>query len=139
MTNIPVVQDRLGRLAQYVERLRRYQALRYEQFSENPETELAVERILQLATQIVIDIATHIVATASNKRPQDYQEAIALLGEIGVVPAEFADSIKSMAGFRNILVHGYMEIDETKVFERAQRGISDFELFAQYINAWLEK
>ena len=113
--------------------------LTYEQFSEHIEAELAVERILQLAIQIVIDVATHNVATTHNKRPQDYEQAIELLGEIGVLPSIFAKSIKPMAGFRNILVHGYMTIDRSKVFDNMQRGTDDFRIFAEHVSAWLDK
>ena len=74
MINVSVIQKRFAKLSQYVEVLSRYKTLTYEQFSEHIEAELAVERILQLAIQIVIDVATHIVATTSNKRPQDYDK-----------------------------------------------------------------
>jgi uncharacterized protein YutE (UPF0331/DUF86 family) len=139
MINVQVIQERLAKLSEYVELLRKYQTLTYEQFSQDVEAELVVERILQLATQAVIDIATHIVATTSNKRPQDYEEAIELLGDVGVLPAVFAKSIKPMAGFRNILVHGYIEIDESKVYDNMQRGFADFQSFAEYIYRWLDK
>jgi uncharacterized protein YutE (UPF0331/DUF86 family) len=72
MINAQVIQERLGRLAQYVERLREYETLTFEQFQESRDAELVTERLLQVSTQIVIDVSTHILAAGANKRPQDY-------------------------------------------------------------------
>lgn len=60
-----------------------------------------------------------------------------MLGDVGILPKDFARSIKGMAGFRNILIHGYLEIDERKVYANIQRGLVDFPAFAQYIVEWM--
>jgi uncharacterized protein YutE (UPF0331/DUF86 family) len=62
-----------------------------------------------------------------------------MLGDVGALPSQFAEEIKPIAGFRNILVHGYMDIDERKVFENLRRGLKDFPRFAGYITSWMEK
>lgn len=139
MIDIEMIQERLARLERFTEELEKYRTLTREEFTNELSTEFAVERLLQLLTQIVIDIAAHIVSETSSKRPQDYQESIEMLGDVGVLPKPFAKSITPMAGFRNILVHGYMEIDENKVYDNIQRGLEDFPQFAMYVHEWLDK
>ena len=70
----------------------------------------AVERGLQLCTQCVLDIATHLVASAGRDVP-DYATAIDELGRLGVLPDELAKRLRPLAGFRNALVHGYLGLD----------------------------
>lgn len=139
MVKVQEIQSRLIKLGEYVEALERYSRLTREQVSQNPDTEWAIERVLQNCIQIVVDIATHISAATGNKRADDYEQAIQLLGAIGVLPRDFAQSIKGIAGFRNILVHGYLDIDESKVYDNLQRGLVDFPLFAGHVHAWMEK
>lgn len=139
MADAKMILERLKRLAEFVEFLNRKKSLRREEFLQDQESQLAVERALQLAIQIVIDIATHILATTSNVTPKDYRNAILKLAYIGVIPTTFAERIASMPGFRNVLVHDYIEIDTSRVYRNLQDGLGDFVEFARYITEWLDK
>lgn len=43
-----------------------------------------------------------------------------------------------MAGFRNILVHDYAEVDEDIILELLKNKLDDFIQFIDYINKWLK-
>lgn len=92
-----------------------------------------------MAIQIVVDIAAHILSTTSNLAVQDYTDAIVQLAKVGVIPAEFAEKIKGMPKFRNILVHQYAEIDTRRVYRNMQEELEDSVLFARYVSDWLDK
>ena len=139
MAYTQMILERLKRLAQYVEFLKRKRALRREEFLGDQESQLSVERALQLAIQIVIDIASHILATMSNVTPQDYSDAIVKLAQVGVIPTTFANKIASMPRFRNVLVHEYIDVDTSRVYRSLQEELDDFTEFARYINEWLDK
>jgi uncharacterized protein YutE (UPF0331/DUF86 family) len=96
----------------------------------------AVERGLQLAAQNTLDIATHLAASRGRDVP-DYATAIDTLGELGILPAEFATRIRGLAGFRNVLVHGYLGVDVTRVHELLNTGLADFEEFVRHVEAYL--
>lgn len=139
MADVQMILERLKRLAAYVEFLNRKRSLRREEFLQNQESQLAVERALQLAIQIVIDIATHILSTTSNETAKDYRDAIIKLARIGVIPTTFANKIAPMPGFRNVLVHEYVDLDTNRVYRNLQDELDDFVEFARYINEWLAK
>ncbi len=42
-----------------------------------------------------------------------------------------------MAGFRNILVHGYIDIDEALVYYHLKEDLAEFEEFIKYIIQYL--
>ncbi|MBM3130195.1 MAG: DUF86 domain-containing protein [Chloroflexi bacterium] len=111
MVDVSMILERLKRLAEYVEFLERHKKVIYEEFVADKSIEYSVERALQIAIQIVIDIAAHILSTTSNLTANDYADAIVKLAKIDVIPAEFAERIKGMPKFRNVLVHEYVSID----------------------------
>jgi uncharacterized protein YutE (UPF0331/DUF86 family) len=98
----------------------------------------AVERGLQLCVQNVLDVATHLVASAGRDAP-DYASAIDELGALGVLPADFARRLRAIAGFRNILVHGYLEVDVERLHRVLREQLGDFVEFAAYVERYLER
>jgi uncharacterized protein YutE (UPF0331/DUF86 family) len=62
---------------------------------------------------------------------------IARLRALGILPVEFTEKIKSMAGFRNLLVHGYIEVDLKEVYRVLHENLSDFETFGRHVEAYL--
>lgn len=85
-----------------------------EALTSNLDERWAVERGLQLCVQNVLDLATHLVASAGRDVP-DYTSAIEQLGQLGIIPLELARALRPLAGFRNALVHGYLGLDLTIV------------------------
>ncbi len=55
-------------------------------------------------------------------KPRDYYESILRLGELDVLPADFAKRLAPLAGFRNILVHEYLVVDWDKVYRNLLRA-----------------
>lgn len=68
---------------------------------------------------------------------RDAYGAIEMLGKVGVLPREFAQSLAPIAGFRNILVHEYLEIDWNEVLRNLQR-LGDLYNFPQHVKTWLK-
>lgn len=72
------------------------------------------------------------------KKPEKLQDIFLILGENSILPKQFAKKVAKMAGFRNILVHGYSDIDENLVYDSLTQGLTDFEDFIKYILKFLE-
>lgn len=95
-----------------------------------------IERNLEIAVQACIDICNRIISVEELEKPKDYFEAILRLGENNILPYEFAQKISPIAGFRNILIHEYIDINWDEVYKNLQ-NIEDFYRFMSYINQWL--
>lgn len=52
---------------------------------------------------------------------------------------EVIGRLRGLGGFRNVLVHGYVEIDPEKVYAALQRSAADFTDFEAEILAWLDR
>ena len=100
---------------------------------------LAVEHALQRAIQNVLDISMHVLSGSGQNDWDDYRGAIVKLGDVEILPRAFADRIADMAGLRNILVHGYIEVDLEKVQMILQHHLDDFRDFSRYIIEFLAR
>jgi uncharacterized protein YutE (UPF0331/DUF86 family) len=97
------------------------------------------ERNLQLASQVVLDVCTHIIAAQGWENPDSYEDAVLILARHSVIPAGLVERLRGMAGFRNILVHEYLDIDDQVVYAVATDHLEDYELFARSVAAWAEQ
>jgi uncharacterized protein YutE (UPF0331/DUF86 family) len=138
MTLHEKVADKLDRLKEYVGYLKGYQKYALNDLTRDPTLRGAVERYLHLSAECVIDIAEIMIAELGLRKPEEYREAIDILGESGILPDEFAYYFAPIAGFRNILVHEYTKIDLAEVYRHLQQDLADFEKFTGYIIEYLK-
>lgn len=110
----------------------------YDAFAEEPRTYWAVEKGLERCIQNVLDVSAHVLAALGGPVPDDYGSLLVELGRQHILPAEFALRVSPMAGFRNILVHEYLEVDLREVYDALQNRLDDFRTFADYIVRFLE-
>jgi uncharacterized protein YutE (UPF0331/DUF86 family) len=99
--------------------------------SEDQHT--VVERLVQVAAQICIELAGHVVASNGWRRPRDYADASTVLQEHEIVDPELGRHLQRLAGQRNVLVHLYAEGDEDEIHRNLQRGLGDLDEFAKAI------
>ena len=96
-----------------------------------------VEPTLQVAIQSALDAASHVVADERLGEPQTYREVFGLLARHGWIAPELADRLCDMAGFRNILVHGYEAVDLAIVEDVVRNRLDDFLAFVAAVRGRL--
>jgi uncharacterized protein YutE (UPF0331/DUF86 family) len=95
------------------------------------------ERYLQLAIQAVLDVSHHIVADRDLALPADSKSLFDVLAREKIVSRPLAAKLTAMAGFRNVLVHEYLEIDRRRVYRALRTELRDFERFIQAVTRLL--
>jgi uncharacterized protein YutE (UPF0331/DUF86 family) len=88
------------------------------------------------AIEACVDVAQHICATQGWGPPADNGDAVRLLGEHGVLTTELAVSMRRAVGFRNVLVHDYIEVDDSIVIGRL-KSLGDLEEFVRQVAAYV--
>jgi uncharacterized protein YutE (UPF0331/DUF86 family) len=137
LTDPVVIAKRLGRLREYIGLLRKLRSRPRAEFIDDPFVIGNVERYLQLAIQVVLDISNHIVADERLGAVEEYRDAIRLLGQKEYLQPDLAQRLMPMAGLRNILVHDYLDIDRGRIYLLLQDCLEDFEQFATQIGRLL--
>lgn len=74
----------------------------------------------QTAIESCIDAAQHVVADAGLGVPTSNADAFRLLAAAGLLDGDLAGAMAGAVGFRNVLVHGYAEVDDTKVVDHLE-------------------
>ncbi len=99
----------------------------------------AIERGLQLSLEATLDIASHIIGEMEFGKAENYKENFEILAREKILPVSFAKKFKGAAGFRNILVHDYVDVDPKKVYEHFKNDSKDIKKFVNYVSKWLKK
>ena len=88
------------------------------------------------AIEACVDVAQHICATEGWGPPADNGDAVRLLGEHGVLTTGLAMSMRKAVGFRNVLVHDYIEVDDEIVAGRL-KSLGDLDEFVRQVAAYV--
>jgi uncharacterized protein YutE (UPF0331/DUF86 family) len=132
------IERRLDELNERLARLEPFKKKQLLDFEEDAYLRDIVERNLEIAIQCCIDISHRIISIEKAQKPRDYYEAIIRMGELGVIPFEFARKLAPIDGFRNILVHEYLSVNWDEVHKQLGE-IEDLLNFADLVRKWLRK
>lgn len=83
------------------------------------------------AVEGCVDVAQHLCASEGWGPPADNAHALRLLGEHGVLSPELAKRMARAVGFRNVLVHDYVRVDDDIVTAR----LADLSDLRDYVRA----
>lgn len=100
--------------------------------------EAALERLFQVALEAVLDIGRMIISIENLPRPESNDQIFQILAKAKIVSDDFAKRAFGMGRFRNILVHGYMIVEEKRVFENLQK-LDLFKKFVKFASEYLRE
>jgi uncharacterized protein YutE (UPF0331/DUF86 family) len=123
MTDPQLVAKKLAAIETYVSELQTL--ARPEALREDVREQRFVEHTLQLAIQSALDVASHIVSDSRLGEPRTNRELFTLLQRSGWISSSLADTLHRMAGFRNVLVHGYDTVDLAVVSDVLENKLDD--------------
>lgn len=99
----------------------------------------SLERVFLLLAEELIDINNYFVKTLGLKPIEDLKSSFLALGEIDILPLDFAQKISPLVGVRNILVHQYEKLDFNLFLKNLRTNLGDFEVYFRHILTYIEK
>lgn len=133
------IRVRLKKLREMIARLERIRARGEEAYNNDDLLQSAAERTLQIASQCVLDIGNHLIAEMALPLPADNDEIIDTLYKAGIISQELAASLAGIGGFRNVLVHDYLTLDQGRIFHEHLGHLDDLRSFAAEIVKFLDE
>ena len=130
MVDAAVLRRRIDALLQYLGRLEGFRQVERDAFVAEPDTHQLAERYLHLAIEAALDIANHVIADRGYEAPETYRDAFAILAKHGFLPSDLAQRLQSWAGFRNILVHAYLDVDHGLAWDAIRDDLGDLRALA---------
>ncbi len=105
-------------------------------FESDEAVQDRVDRNAQLLAQACADIALHILSATGGAAPETYADALTKLGDAGVIDPTLSVRLAAAVRLRNVLVHGYLDVDHGRLFDELD-WIEDTATFAAAIESWL--
>lgn len=93
----------------------------------------AVKYRFIVAIEGAIDVGQHVIASEQLPTAATFSDVFVRLGETGWLDADVASSLSDAARFRNLLVHGYADVDDARVLVLLGTGPNELELFVQQL------
>jgi uncharacterized protein YutE (UPF0331/DUF86 family) len=124
------VATRLDRLSQLLEQLEEIRSGGRDAYDHDFRTRLAAAHAVQLAVQVCIDVGAHLIAEQGLEAPTDYRGVFESLRAAGL-EVDLSERLGEAVGMRDILVHGYLEVDDGAVWDALER-LDDLRLFAAF-------
>lgn len=131
MVDADILRRRVDALLDYLRRLDRFSTIERGSFVADPDLHQLAERYLHLAVESALDIANHIIADRGYEAPETYRDAFSILARHGLLTDELASRLQGWAGFRNVLVHAYLDIDHGIAWDAIQSDLNDLQAMAR--------
>jgi uncharacterized protein YutE (UPF0331/DUF86 family) len=138
MVDREIFSRRLAALRDYLMKLKAFRGTTEQEFRSSPAIHDLAERYLHLAMECVLDLGNHFLADARLPAPETNQDTFSRLGDAGAIGPDLAARLRAWAGFRNILVHQYLDIDHRIAWNAIQNELGDLEAFADWATLQLE-
>lgn len=136
MTDVELLEKKLAFIETCVRELQQLS------WPERIETDIREERFvahtLQIAIQAALDIASHIVSDERLGEPRTNRELFDLLQRDQWLSPELTGTMGKMAGFRNIVVHGYQNVDPRIMRDIVENRLVDLIAFTTAIKTRLQ-
>jgi uncharacterized protein YutE (UPF0331/DUF86 family) len=132
-----VVRRKLLEIAEATGHLRSWLPITIDRLETNQQLRWAVERGLQVAAEALFDVGAHLLAAEFREVVDEYRQIPRRLLARGVLSQSVAERLKGLAGFRNVLVHEYADVDVRRVHAGLER-LGDFDAFIEDVERWLQ-
>lgn len=132
MVDREIFSRRLEALGDYLQKLGVFLESDQAEFVREPALHDLAERYLHLAVEACLDLANHWIAERALPTPDANRDTFTILEKAGELSPELAERLRGWAGFRNILVHEYLEIDHAIAYRAIREELGDLEAFKRW-------
>lgn len=132
----------VGRLALIEVLLRDIRALplgTLEIYTADARNVAASESYLRRALEALMDIGRHILAKGFGMGVTEYKQVATELEGAGVLQPGDAAMLRTLAGYRNRMVHVYAEVTPPELYEICTRRLGDIERIAGELRDWTRR
>lgn len=105
---------------------------------DDPDRLAALKYVFVTAIEGCLNVAQHLCASEGWGPPASNADSLRLLGGRGVLAVPLAESMARAVGFRNVLVHGYVDVDDHRVVAFLDQ-VGDLVAFVASVAAWMTR
>jgi uncharacterized protein YutE (UPF0331/DUF86 family) len=133
-----VITERLAWVRQMVAQIRALPLDTYDTFRTDPRNVASAESYLRRALEAFLDLGRHVLAKGFGQVVVEYKDIARVLERVGVLDQEQGALLRTLAGYRNRLVHFYHEISDLELYTICTQQLGDVETVVAALAAWIE-
>jgi uncharacterized protein YutE (UPF0331/DUF86 family) len=133
-----IVLDRIAWVDRMVKEIRSLPLADRSSFLAESRNVWAAESCLRRAIEALFDIGRHILARGFGRGDVEYREIADGLGTTGVLDPSESTLLRTLAGYRNRLVHFYHEVSADKLFDICTLQLDDLDRIRRAYHCWME-
>ena len=132
-----VILKKLQVLDETISELRSLGSITEEQLTGNWLILRAIERDLQIAVEVMIDVCQRLISLAGLTPVESAGEAIDRAVQLGALSSNYP--YRQMVQFRNIVVHHYAHVDTAILIDIVNDRLADFENFRNEVLTYAQR
>lgn len=138
MINKDIILRKLLKIKKYIQELKTFSNIAFEEYKTAFIKKRAVERLILLLVEVATDINSYVIVEIGKNPPTDYYDSFIKAIEIGLISKQLGEKLAPSAGLRNRLVHEYDEIKDDIVFNSINDAIKLYTTFIKEVNDYLK-
>lgn len=137
-THKALLYNKLHKVSEYINILKKYDNISFQEYLIDYETQLAMEGVIQSIIKIVIRMNCYILSYVNaEKRSTNSDEAFIELSKCGIISSELATQLVRFTDLANHLIYEYYCIDHNRVFEAIKSTLQQYSLYVQQTSTYL--
>jgi uncharacterized protein YutE (UPF0331/DUF86 family) len=133
-----VVTERIAWVHQMIGRIGTLPLDTFDAFEADRRNVASAESYLRRALEALLDLGRHILAKGFGQVVVEYKEVARQLEHVGVLDREQGALLRTLAGYRNRLVHFYDEVTDLELYGICTRQLGDVDTILAAMVAWIE-
>ena len=132
-----VIADRLDWIGKMKRDIESLPLKDYEMFANDKRNVWSAESCLRRSLEALMDLGRHILAKGFGRGVSEYKEIGAVMVEVGILNDLECATFKTLAEYRNRMVHFYHEICDKELFDICSSQLSDITYVTEAIKKWV--
>lgn len=137
--NLDLLRGRAGEIREALQQLSPYARLSREEFCSNEERTAAAKYRLIVAIEAAISICNHLCSRVARKAPESFADCFNILGKEGIISETLSQRLAKMARFRNLVIHLYWQVDNSRVYRILKEDVRDLEEYLSRIGEFVKE
>lgn len=138
------VRRKLQLISEELTHLLEFREVTFQELTQDPVKLAAVERYIERIVNRAIDVNQHLVAELATGKEErisrlTYRETFLKLSLFGVYSDDFAKTIASSAGLRNVIVHEYNDVSKEILYNSIGESLKRYRQYIAYVGAFVDE
>ncbi len=127
--NWSLLRDKISDINDALEILSKYARRETAELLDDEEALRSAKYTFVVLAEAATNIATHICIEALDEAPASYADSFLILAENDLLDPHVCEKMAQLAGFRNLLVHRYAQVNDKHMLEMMREDLPSVEEF----------